>query len=79
MVATKYQEEAVEVEMFGLVALTNGDKAFLGNEIKLSEADSKMQQVAYRPTINSHIISHYLSFEPTVGGIVGIVDAYYGF
>ena len=52
MVASKYQEEAVELEMIGLDALINGDKALLGNEIKLLEADSKRQLVTYtyRPT-----------------------------
>ena len=46
MVATNYQEEAVEVEMLGLVALTNRDKVFLGIDIKLPKADHIRQRWA---------------------------------
>ena len=57
MVATKYQEKADQVAMLGL-----WDKALVENEIKLPEADIKMQLVAYRHTIYYlspyHIISH---------------------
>ena len=62
------------------------DKALLRNEIKLPEADSIKQLVAYRPIIYPHIITshmwkgvYYLSFDPTVGRIVVIVDVYYEF
>ena len=86
MVASKYQEEAVEVEMVGLVALTNGDEVLLGIEIKSPEADHIRQLVGYRATIYPHITTSHMwkhvyhrNLEPTVGRIVGIVDVYYGF
>ena len=79
MVATKSQEELVDVEMLGLVALTYGDEAVRGRPYL-------RQLVAYRPTIYPHIITphtwkvvDYLSFEPTVVRIVRIVDVYFGF
>ena len=65
MMATKYEEEVVEVD---------GDKVFLGIEIKLPDADCIYQLVGCRPKIYPHIMKSntckgvcYLILEPTVG------------
>ena len=58
--------------MLGLVAPTNGDKVFLGIEIKLSEADLIRQLVGYIPTICPQIVISNMCkgvFYPKIGGI----------
>ena len=69
------------MEMLGLVTLTNGDKVFLGFEIKLAGANHIRQLVGYRPTLYPVIMTSnmckgvcYPNLEPTVCRIVRNVD-----
>ena len=82
IITTQYQEEAVLVELIGLVAIFKGDIVLIGIEIKVPETD-RIKRLAGCTSTTDIITTSQMSksmyalhLEPAVGRFLGMVDVY---
>ena len=82
IITTQYQEEAVMVELIGLVAIFKGDIVLIGIEIKVPETD-RIKRLAGCTSTTDIITTSQMSksmyalhLEPAVGRFLGMVDVY---
>ena len=82
IITTQYQEEAVMVELIGLVAIFKGDIVLIGIEIKVPET-GRIKRLAGCTSTTDIITTSQMSksmyalhLEPAVGRFLGMVDVY---
>ena len=83
-VARQFQEDRIQIEMVGLIALTHGDQVTLGIEIKNPWGEEVRASLGFSPTSHPHITTSFMwrskyerELEPLVGRLLGRVDIYF--